>query len=280
MTEKILLSEKTIDIRWTDMDSHRHVNNGNYFHYMTELRHDLLLKPFLPNRAANFFLVNIGCTFKRALAYPDQVLIKQYLTGIGKSSFSLLFEFYDVENNLTSVGDATLVSVDAHTNKVIPIPESIQAILPFIEQKPARHTVMLAADRRVLTKKTIPLRWTDMDAFNHLSNAMYFDFFGEARLATLPTKVVKELPFYFFLVNTRCDFLKPIHYPANITLEVGIVEFKRSSFSMFGQFGVEGSEEIYANGLATIVCVDKKTLKPVAVPEQLVNALSLILGDV
>lgn len=271
MTEqnKIFIAEKTIPVRWTDMDTYEHVNNANYFNYMTEARHDVLIKPFLPNQKETFFLVDVSCEFKRPVQYPDTITAKLYLEQKGKSSFVLSHEFFNSQQELCAVGKSTLVAVDKASLKAVPIAEYLTPLLGenLLPKQPAERIDI--SNAKLLNTLTIPLRWVDEDAFHHLNNARYFDFMVEARNNLFPHSDIKNDLCLFFLVNTRCVFYQAFYYPANITIKQYLLHTGASSFNFAYQFFCNDEPDVYAEGIATLVCVDKITHRPVAVAKQI-----------
>ena len=69
----------------------------------------------------------------------------------------------------------------------------------------------------------IPVRWGDMDAFNHVNNVMYFQYFESARIAYFDRIQVmghfKDTGIGPILAATQCRFRFPVTYPD--TLDVG-----------------------------------------------------------
>src|SRR5690606_28802101 len=66
---------------------------------------------------------------------------------------------------------------------------------------------------------SLPMRWGDMDAQNHLNNALYFRFIEEARVKLLDhIGGVGNNERVSVLAHTSCDFLRPVMYPATLVL--------------------------------------------------------------
>lgn len=267
--ERHLLNEETLIIRWADMDAYEHVAHQRYFDYLTETRHAELIKPYIKNQQEKFFLVDISCDFKKSLEYPGTVTVKQYLVSKGRSSFSFEFDFFNNQDTLVANAHATLVSVDAASHKTIEIPNYLQKKFPEIKiKKYDINSIQIPNELKPALTKTIPIRWSDIDAFGHVGNEHYFDYTIEARNAQFAESKVENEPCFFFVVNARCSFYKAFHYPGNVNVDLYLLDLKRCSFTQGYRFYLEGSDEIYAEAITTLACVDKIKRKPMRIPEQ------------
>lgn len=123
----------------------------------------------------------------------------------------------------------------------------------------------------------LPVRWGDMDALGHVNNATYFTYFEQARIEALD----RLLPGSWtedagpILAAIRCDFKRPIVFPATVIVRVFGGEPGRSSFPNTYELSVEGDEEtVYATAEATLVWVARATGRPTPLPEALRDALT------
>ncbi len=69
----------------------------------------------------------------------------------------------------------------------------------------------------------VPVRWGDMDAFQHVNNVVYFQYFESARVAYLEAlgvmEFMKDTTIGPILASINCSFRFPVTYPD--TLRVG-----------------------------------------------------------
>ncbi|MBX9705826.1 MAG: acyl-CoA thioesterase [Gammaproteobacteria bacterium] len=271
--EPALLNIETITIRWSDMDAYAHVAHQKYFDYLTETRHAELVKPYLPNPTEKFFLVDIQCEFKKQLVYPGEITVKQYLAAKGNSSFALTFEFFNDEQQLCAEAYCVLVCVDAKTDKKVAIPNYLQEKFDCsVPEKYPTTPIAITDDLEPLLIKTVPLRYADMDAFRHVNNTRYFEFLLEARHALFPNHNPLIAPCYFFIINARTVFHKPLYYPGEVQVPIYLTHLGRSSFT-FGYkiYRSEDPDTLYAESETTLVCVDKETFKPIKVPDEMLK---------
>lgn len=117
-------------------------------------------------------------------------------------------------------------------------------------------------------QKTFNIAWGDMDALGHVNNARYFDYFQEARiewLASLALDMQQDTgP---VVVHVACTFLKPVVYPATLTLSSSLHSLGRSSM-VLDQDLYQGAQ-LMAQGVCKIVWVDYRQNKAVAFPDDI-----------
>ena len=138
MSGRILVYELEIPIRWGDMDAMGHVNNTVYFRYMEQVRiswFDSL--GFTPeSRGEGPLIVNANCTFSRELRYPGNVICRQYVGAIGRSSVETYIDMLrsDEPGTVYASGGAKVVWVDYAKKKSAPLPEAARAAItrPFV----------------------------------------------------------------------------------------------------------------------------------------------------
>lgn len=114
--------------------------------------------------------------------------------------------------------------------------------------------------------KTFDIAWGDMDALGHVNNARYFDYFQQARIDWLHTLNLNltenEGP---VVIHVACTYLKPIIYPATLTLHTKAHSLGRSSFCL--DHDVFQNEVLMAQGVSKIVWVDYVKNKSIRLPE-------------
>lgn len=133
MSERILVFELEIPIRWGDMDAMGHVNNTVYFRYMEQARISWFESlGFTPTREGQGpLIVNANCTFLRELHYPGTVLCRQYAGGLGRSSIQTWVDMLrsDEPGVVYAQGGAKIVWVDYAKKKSAPLPEEARVLL-------------------------------------------------------------------------------------------------------------------------------------------------------
>lgn len=115
-------------------------------------------------------------------------------------------------------------------------------------------------------EKTFNIAWGDMDALGHVNNVHYFDYFQEARLELLMTLnltlIEKEGP---VLIHAACTFLKPVVYPATVSVRTKIHSLGHSSLIM--DHDLYQDEVLMAQGHTKLVWVNYEQNKSVPLPD-------------
>ena len=74
---------------------------------------------------------------------------------------------------------------------------------------------------------SIPIQWGDMDAFGHVNNIVYPQFFKSARIAYFEKmRIVGDTASNIgpILASTQCKFIYPLRYPDNIWATAKVVD--------------------------------------------------------
>lgn len=125
-------------------------------------------------------------------------------------------------------------------------------------------------NKTLIFEKTFDIAWGDMDALGHVNNARYFDYFQQARIDWLESVNIpmnqNQGP---VLVHIACTFLKPVVYPATVTIKSYMHSPGRSSFIV--DHDLLQDEELMAQGTSKIVWVDYVENKSVPIPDRIRN---------
>ncbi len=122
-----------IPTRWMDNDIYGHVNNTVYYSYF-----DTAVNTYLV-RAGGFdfqqspiigVAVETFCRFHRSVAYPDLLDVGLRVGKLGNSSVRYeIGVFRAGEDDIAAAGHFVHVFVVRATNKPVPIPDPIRAVL-------------------------------------------------------------------------------------------------------------------------------------------------------
>ena len=125
----------------------------------------------------------------------------------------------------------------------------------------------------------ITTRWHDNDIYGHVNNVTYYAFFDTAVNRYLIEQGGLDIhngETIGFVVNSQCDYFKPIAYPQN--LEVGLAVNKLGNSSVTYRLGIfiEGESAPAAVGSFVHVFVDRLTQKSAAIPLDIRAALATL----
>lgn len=120
--------------------------------------------------------------------------------------------------------------------------------------------------------KTFDIYWGDMDALGHVNNTRYFDYFQEARIEWLRSmQITMTEDVGPVIIQIGCTFLKPVVYPATLTLHSFIHSPGRSSFVV--EHDLYQEESLVAQGTSKIVWVSYRENKSVEIPDAIRKAI-------
>ncbi len=126
----------------------------------------------------------------------------------------------------------------------------------------------------------IEKRFRDLDAMNHVNNAVYFTYFEYGRLEFFNQKfqMIKPIDMSFILAHASCDFLIPVTLDDKITLQVWVSKIGTKSFDLAYKLVNRSDKSIvYAKGESTQVCYDYNQSKTISVPEPFKKQLLVYL---
>ena len=129
--------------------------------------------------------------------------------------------------------------------------------------------IELPERKKLVYEALLPIRWGDMDAMGHVNNVSYFRFMETTRIDWFRSLGVQpdasgEGP---IIVNAFCNFYQQLVYPGDIRMRIYASDPSRSTFESWTT--MEMADEpgvIYAAGGATVIWVDFKAQKSVALP--------------
>lgn len=105
-----------------------------------------------------------------------------------------------------------------------------------------------------------PLHWGEMDALGHVNNTRYFVWFESARIAYVDAigfggahpRAIGPI-----LAHARCDFLRPIVYPAEIVVGCRVAKVGTTSVTMeYAAARADAEDGPCARGESVIVIVE------------------------
>ena len=115
------------------------------------------------------------------------------------------------------------------------------------------------------------LRWADNDAYGHVNNTVYYQWFDSAVNAWLVEQGLLDNAagdLIALVVETRCTHHVPLTFPGEVDVGLAVASLGRSSVRYrIGVFGA-GSTEAAAEGEFVHVAVDRATRRPVAWPTE------------
>lgn len=133
----------------------------------------------------------------------------------------------------------------------------------------------LPAEKKLVHRMTLPLRWGDMDAMGHINNTLYFRYFEIVRLDWL-FAVGAARPEDGgsgagpIIVNAFCNFLRQLKFPGDVEVTMFTAHAGRSSFDTFHELRrVDEPAVVVAEGGAKVVWTDYAAGRSAPLPQAL-----------
>jgi acyl-CoA thioester hydrolase len=115
-------------------------------------------------------------------------------------------------------------------------------------------------------QKSVVVAWGDMDALGHVNNGRYFDYFQQARIEWLESiQLDLQQSTGPVVIHVACTYLRPVVYPATLTLHSSLHSLGRSSVMI--DHDLYQDEQLMAQGVSKIVWVDYQMNKSIPLPE-------------
>lgn len=114
--------ERTVRIRWRDLDAYGHVNNAVYLTYLEEVR-DAWAKQVL-GPGFGFVIVRIAIDYRGEISFHDEeVVVRCTGTGVGASSISTREEIAKRDGKLAAESESVIVAHDPEARIARPLSE-------------------------------------------------------------------------------------------------------------------------------------------------------------
>lgn len=128
--------------------------------------------------------------------------------------------------------------------------------------------------------RTLTTRWRDNDAYGHINNVVYYEWFDtvvNAFLIESGALDVAASPVVGWVVETRCSYFAPLTYPQPVDVGLAVERIGRSSVRYALGVFAEGQSVAAAAGSFVHAYVDRSSEKPVALPPELIASLNGLL---
>ena len=132
-----------------------------------------------------------------------------------------------------------------------------------MSRSPAAGRAEFKVWRRVST------RWADNDAYGHVNNTVYYEWFDSAVNAWMIEQGMLDIANgnpIALVVETRCSYASPLAFPEDVDIGLAVTQLGRSSIRYrIGVFAA-GGESAAAEGEFIHVVVNRSTRQPVEIP--------------
>ena len=136
-----------------------------------------------------------------------------------------------------------------------------------VTDKPAKRVLRPLEDFPHRTTETI--RFGDLDANNHVNNAVFSTFFEAGRVTLFRDPTRKLIPdgLIWTLAQITIDYLGEMHWPGKVEVGIGLASLGRTSAVFEQALFFEG--RCTATAKAINVLVDTATRRPVPITDEI-----------
>jgi len=142
-----------------------------------------------------------------------------------------------------------------------------------VDELKGRYPVVISQD----------LIWADMDAFQHINNAVYFRYFEDARMTYMDrAKLIEYMDrtrIGPILASTRCDFRAPLTFPDTIQVATYVEDIELKRFKMKYIVYSERLRKVAAEGEGLIVFYDYQKKVSCEIPEVILSSIKAMQHD-
>ncbi|MFU2701477.1 acyl-CoA thioesterase [Pseudomonas aeruginosa] len=125
----------------------------------------------------------------------------------------------------------------------------------------------------------ITTRWHDNDIYGHVNNVTYYAFFDTAVNTYLIERGGLDIQggeVIGLVVSSSCDYFAPVAFPQRIEMGLRVARLGNSSVQYELALFLEGQREACAAGRFVHVFVERRSSRPVAIPQGLRDALAAL----
>lgn len=262
-----------IQLRWSDMDAQRHVNNARIADYLQEARVHLLRDSGILGQGV--VVVGQQVMFRRSVEYSSEPLdVELVITDLGAARVQIgyvLRQFDEVVAEARTV----LAPFDFDAQRPVRLTPEMRA---YFEQHLASWDPFPELTAPALDGRGIATlhhtRWTDLDRYGHVNNMLVFEYLQQARIEvspqwspTLARPGSGEAEYYWLVVRQDVDYLAQIHHSFEpLTVHTALTHLGRTSLTSAAEVcSPDGT--LLARGRTVVVCTDAE-FRPCALPDR------------
>lgn len=267
-------------LRWADLDLLGHVNNVTYVDYLQEARVDMFRTHAPDSRADDLaegvVVVRHEVTYVSSLTFSlEPVAIECWVTEIRAASFTMAYEIFaedDAGERTVHLRARTVLTpyVFATERPRRLHDEEKEALSRLLEpDEPVRPPPASAVVDVPGGSYPVHVRFSDVDVYGHVNNVKYFEYFQEARIH-LMFAGGRELGdgLHLVVAQTDVDYRRPILFRAE-PYDCRTWVSRIGSTSVVFESVVRDRDEVLARAKVVGVCIDSRTGRPAAVPDEL-----------
>ncbi len=131
------------------------------------------------------------------------------------------------------------------------------------------------------------VKFHEVDMLGVCNNAVYFNYFEDARIKYVQDLVKKfslkdflNGDSFFIMVRNECDYMESAHLDDELKVYTKIDYIKNSSFGFRHLVVKESTNKIIAKGGGTVVHINKNTKQSIPLPQEFYDAVKQFEDEV
>jgi acyl-CoA thioester hydrolase len=119
--------------------------------------------------------------------------------------------------------------------------------------------------------RKVTTRWVDNDAYGHVNNTVYYEWFDSAVNAWMIEQGMLDIANgdpIALVVETRCTYAAPLAFPENVDVGLAVAQLGRSSIRYRIGIFAEGADTAAAEGEFVHAVVDRASRRPIEFPAE------------
>lgn len=127
--------------------------------------------------------------------------------------------------------------------------------------------------------RQLTTRWADNDAYGHVNNTVYYEWFDSAVNAWMVEQGMLDIAHgdpIALVAETRCSYFAALAFPQAVEVGLAVARLGRSSIRYRIGIFAEGAQQAAAQGEFVHVVVDRASRRPIEIPPEWRRALEAI----
>jgi acyl-CoA thioester hydrolase len=261
------------------MDQLGHVNNVTYVDYLQEARVDML-RVHPPTSggedlAEGVVVVRHEVVYRSPLVFRlAPVSIELWVTEVRAATFTMAYEVFDEtpEGRRVYLRARSVLSpyvfAGEHPRRIAEQERAVLAGFLEPDPEPLRPTVRLEPSQGAQHVYTCPVRFSDVDAYRHVNNVKYFEYFQEARIAMMlrlagsrdgvEPGLDVQMPMSVVVAQVDVDYRTPLFFREEpYAVECWVGDVGRTSFVVCAE--IHDGDTVLSRSRAVMVAFDPST---------------------
>jgi acyl-CoA thioester hydrolase len=122
-------------------------------------------------------------------------------------------------------------------------------------------------------------RWSDNDAYGHINNVVYYEYFDTAvNMWLVETDIldIEKSPIISIVVETGCTYFESAAYPDQLEAGIAVDKIGTSSIVYATAIFRRDVNEAICAGRFVHVTVERATMRPVPIPDDMRAKLAML----